>query len=366
MTNLIFLTTTIDCGGAEKLLLDLVKQLANDYKITVIYIIGEGTYKTELILSGAEVFKLNLNSLIRTIKILCKNPKTILQGWMYHGNIVATILHLISLGKGKLSWALHHSANNYANESLKHFLLLKLTAFLSSLPKAIIFVSEIIKQEHIQHGYSNDNMRVIHNGIDTSLFKRNEETAYLLRQSLNIPNDTVTIGIVGRNHPVKDYRTFFRASYVLLKKHQNLHIIIVGRDISFSQFSNQLKDLNFEDINRIHLLGERNDVPQILSIIDVFVLTSVSESFALSLIEALAAGCCCVSTDVIFFSNLFSKALSTFPPYNYQALVDSVEHYLNMSKEQRDNIAIEAKLQIEKYYPLSQTINNYKRLWNSI
>jgi len=129
MTNLIFVTTMIDCGGAEKLLVDLVKALADDYKITIIYIIGNGTYKSELILSGAEVFKLNLNSLLKIIKILCKNPNTILQGWMYHGNIVATILHLISLGKGKLSWAVHHSANNYANESLKHFFSTKTYCF---------------------------------------------------------------------------------------------------------------------------------------------------------------------------------------------------------------------------------------------
>ena len=43
MTHLIFCSTTIDCGGAESLLLNLVKELDNKYKIIIIYIIGKGT-----------------------------------------------------------------------------------------------------------------------------------------------------------------------------------------------------------------------------------------------------------------------------------------------------------------------------------
>jgi len=144
MTHLIFCSTSIDCGGAESLLLNLVKELDNKYKIIIIYIIGKGTYKSELKSTGAEVFKLNPISLFRTINLLYKNPDTILQGWMYHGNMLATLLYLLTLGRGKLFWTIHHSAENYVHESLKHFLILKFTALLSRLPKAIVFVSEFI------------------------------------------------------------------------------------------------------------------------------------------------------------------------------------------------------------------------------
>jgi len=168
MTHLIFCSTSIDCGGAESLLLNLVKELDNKYKIIIIYIIGKGTYKSELKSTGAEVFKLNPISLFRTIKLLYKNPDTILQGWMYHGNLLATFLYLLTLGRGKLLWTVHHSAENYVHESLKHFLILKFTALLSRLPKAIVFVSEFIKKEHISYGYKNNHMQVIYNGIDTS------------------------------------------------------------------------------------------------------------------------------------------------------------------------------------------------------
>lgn len=366
MTHLIFCSTSIDCGGAESLLLNLVKELDNKYKIIIIYIIGKGTYKSELKSTGAEVFKLNPSSLFRTINLLYKNPDTILQGWMYHGNMLATLLYLLTLGRGKLFWTIHHSAENYVHESLKHFLILKFTALLSRLPKAIVFVSEFIKKEHISYGYKNNHMQVIYNGIDTSLFKRNEEAAKKLIYSLNIPSEAIIMGTVGRNHPVKDYRTFFRSSSLLIKKHPNLHIIVAGRDVNLSQFSNELRDLTSEQLNRIHLLGERKDIPEILSLIDIFVLTSISESFSISLIEALAAGCCCVTTNVIFYYNLFPEALTVFPPYDYQSLVKCVEKYIYMSQEQRNKIGKEASLLVEQYFPLSKTINNYRELWDSV
>jgi len=366
MNHLIFFSTSFDCGGAESLLVNLIKKLENNYKITIIYLIGKGTYKSELKQTSSEVFKLNLVSLFKTLKIIYKNPDTIIQGWMYHGNIVATLLHLLTFGRARLFWTIHHSAKHYANESLKHLLLLKLTAILSPLPEAIVFVSEFIKQEHLLYGYKNHNMQVIHNGVDTSLFKRNEEAAKNLRHSLNIPYEAIIIGTVGRNNPVKDYRTFFRAASLFIKQHQNIHIIIVGRDLSFSQFPNELKDLTPEQLNRIHLLGERKDIPAILSLIDIFVLTSISESFSISLIEALAAGCCCVSTDIIFYADLFPEALTVFPPYDYQSLVKCVEKYIYMSKEQRNIIGKEVNLQVEKYFSLSQTTNDYKQLWSSV
>jgi len=153
---------------------------------------------------------------------------------------------------------------------------------------------------------------------------------------------------------------------LLIKKHPNLHILVAGRDVNLSQFSNELRDLTSEQLNRIHLLGERKDIPEILSLIDIFVLTSISESFSISLIEALATGCCCVSTNIIFYTHLFPEALTVFPPYDYQSLVKCVEKYIYMSKEQRNKIGKEASLKVEKYFSIFKTTNDYKNLWSSV
>jgi glycosyltransferase involved in cell wall biosynthesis len=364
VSELIFISTTVDRGGAEILLLGMVKALRSEYKITVFYMIGKGSLRPNLQALGVEVKQLGLRSILRVLHSLWKNREAILQGWMYHGNIIASLFHILALGRGKLFWAVHHSAKAYARESLGKKMILKLSAFLSRMPAGIVYVSEPVQEEHNKFGYRNKNTKVIHNGIDTTQFIIDDTANERIRSELGIPSDASVLGIVGRNHPVKDYKTFFRAVAILLQTHPQLHVVTVGRDINLNEFSSQLKDLSPQNLARIHLLGERTDVPQLLSIMDVFVLSSLSESFSLSLIEALATGRCCVSTDVVFFWDLFPEALLTFKPNNYKALVEGVNRHLSLSSEQRQLIGSKARTVVEDRFTMPGMIKSYQEFWD--
>ncbi|MBP7204898.1 MAG: glycosyltransferase [Candidatus Cloacimonetes bacterium] len=363
MAKIVFLSTTVDMGGAETLLLNMVEALRGEHEISVLYFKGKGTLLPNFRDLGNEPRKLSLKTLLELMAELRRNNETILQGWMYHGNLLASLIHLLSGKRGRLVWGVHHSARAYVSGSIFGGVRLRLTSLFARLPEKIVYVSEQVRQEHIDFGYPEGNASVIHNGIDPKSFVFNPESRLNLRLELGIGVDDPVLGAVGRYHPIKDYRTFFRAAAKLLAVHPSLHVVVVGRDLELGSFTNQFKGLRETDLRRIHLLGERQDVPQILCAMDVFALSSLSESFSLALIEALATARCCVCTDVIFFQDFFPEALRTFKPYDAEGMAGQVEYFLGLPDSERAKRGRDARAGVEANFTLDLTIKRYLTLW---
>jgi glycosyltransferase involved in cell wall biosynthesis len=138
---------------------------------------------------------------------------------------------------------------------------------------------------------------------------------------------------------------------------------VAGRGFDLSDFSKELGSLADKDLARIHLTGERTDIPKVLSALDLFVQTSISESFSLAVIEALATERCCVCTDVVCIKDEFPKAIKTFIPGHYSELVKLVESFINMPLENRTRIGREARKILLSKYTLDNTINSYETIW---
>jgi glycosyltransferase involved in cell wall biosynthesis len=109
------------------------------------------------------------------------------------------------------------------------------------------------------------------------------------------PEDKI-IGQVARISEVKDQSMLLRAFNILYHKHRNYRLLIVGDGPLIQRLVNEAKSLKIE--NRVHFLGERNDVKDFLSIFDVFALSSTSEGISIALLEAMAQGIVPVVTAV--------------------------------------------------------------------
>ncbi len=359
----IFVCTTIDRGGAEILLLNIASQLVKEHAVTLIYFKGKASLSADFEALGIRPIRLSLKNTIVVFKALWQGPKSILQGWMYHGNILATVLYLLSGARNKLYWSIHHSALAYASDAPLNGLKLRFTALLSRIPNRIIYVSDPTRDEHIKLGYNSENSVVIHNGIDVERFRYNEAAGKSIREKLGIKADDLVLGAVGRNHPIKDYNTFFKAAGLLLKKHPQLHIVVAGRDLVADKFTDQLKTLSTSDMERIHFLGERSDIPAVLSAIDIFALCSLSESFPLSLFEALAMERVCVCSAVIFNAGMFPEAIRTFVPKDYTTMAEHVEYFLSAGKDERENWGKIARLTVLDNYSQEAMIKDFMQLW---
>lgn len=120
------------------------------------------------------------------------------------------------------------------------------------------------------------------------------------------------IGHVGRLSEIKNQSMLLQAFRLLYDKFGSCHLVIVGDGPLRDQLLKETKSLKIG--NRVHFMGERNDVKAFLSIFGVFALTSNSEGISIALLEAMAQGVVPVATGVggngVVIKNDFNGLLS--------------------------------------------------------
>src|SRR5207249_10181162 len=117
-----------------------------------------------------------------------------------------------------------------------------------------------------------------------------------VRSELALSPEDHLVVTVGNLYPVKGHRVLLDAAALLSSQHPNLHVAIAGRGELAAALAEQARELGFA--GRLHLLGLRSDIPNLLAAADVFVLPSLSEGLPLALLEAMFAGCPIVASDV--------------------------------------------------------------------
>jgi glycosyltransferase involved in cell wall biosynthesis len=123
-----------------------------------------------------------------------------------------------------------------------------------------------------------------------------------LRKKIGLSNNDKVIGIVANFRRVKNHMHLLRAFSELIKDYTDVKLLLVGQGFEFDPENSEQEIHNFVNENLLHqnvfFLGYRSDIPEILSIMDIFCLTSFKEGLPVSLIEAMAAGLPVVGTDV--------------------------------------------------------------------
>jgi glycosyltransferase involved in cell wall biosynthesis len=132
-----------------------------------------------------------------------------------------------------------------------------------------------------------ENARVHHNGVDLELFRDAKPSADVERG-----DDEVVITYVGRLESVKGYDLLLEIAAEVLERHEKARFLFVG------DIAGRAALVRRHEQARLQFLGHRTDVPSLLLASDVFVLASYSEGLPNALMEAMAAGCACVSTSV--------------------------------------------------------------------
>jgi glycosyltransferase involved in cell wall biosynthesis len=143
---------------------------------------------------------------------------------------------------------------------------------------------------------------VVYDGIATTSFDR-DVARQRLRAEFSIPPTTQLVGMVGRLASQKDYPTLIKAAVRVLQIHPGVRFLVVGdhrTTEAFREYYRTLEDLLDAQRIRQHFIftGFREDIPQILSALDVFVLASHFEGFPLVILEAMAQQTPVIATAV--------------------------------------------------------------------
>ena len=144
-------------------------------------------------------------------------------------------------------------------------------------------------------GFRRYRIDVIENGIDLPRYAPPPDRDALKRQ-LGLDPARRYVSIVARFHPVKDHHMLLEAFQQVVPGRPDVDLLLVGDGPLRDDLTAQAATLGITE--RVHFMGVRSDVPELLSASDIFALTSVSEAASLTLLEAMASRLPVVVTDV--------------------------------------------------------------------
>ena len=153
---------------------------------------------------------------------------------------------------------------------------------------------------HDFEGFPSDKVHVIRNGVDCRRFGGHQAAAAQHRRSVidefDFNSDCTIVGIVAALRSEKNHRLFVEAAAEVLRQHPSTEFLIVGDGPCRGEIEDCIERLGVD--RRVHLLGNRSDTPRLLAAMDIFALTSLNEASPVSILEALACRTPVVATDV--------------------------------------------------------------------
>jgi len=167
---------------------------------------------------------------------------------------------------------------------------------LAPLTDAFIGVAEPHGRYLAEHeGCPPHKIRVIPNGVDVDRFHP-RWPAPKLREALGLPEDAPVAGIVAALRPEKNHELFLQAAALVHQEVPSAHFIIIGDGPQRPKLETLTQELSLTGV--VHFLGTRSDIPELLSLVNVLVLSSHMEANPVSILEAMASETPVVATRV--------------------------------------------------------------------
>lgn len=363
----------LEVGGAETMLKRMLEADSDStsntavVSLTTIGVIGE-----ILRARGVRVHALGMASVfdfpaafLRLICLIRQYRPAIVQTWMYHADLLGGLSARMA-GNHHVIWGIRTTdiqGAGFSTTRLVRWLCAKLSGW---LPQAIICAAEASRQSHIAVGYEAKKMVVIPNGFDFAGLKVTLHERQSLRKQFGINPDDVVVGSLGRFHTDKDQENFVRSAALLAPRYSQLRFLMVGRGLDWNNV--HLKDwidsTGFK--NRFTLLGERMDVPQCLSAMDIFCLHSRTEGFPNVLAEAMSIGLPCVSTNVGDAAMLLANTGVVVPHGDSAALAQGVVQLLVLDCHARCTLGMRAKTRVEAEFSMVRARERYEKIYQQV
>jgi glycosyltransferase involved in cell wall biosynthesis/peptidoglycan/xylan/chitin deacetylase (PgdA/CDA1 family) len=202
-------------------------------------------------------------------------------------------------------------------------------------------------------GVAEEKIRVIPNGIDPDTFPPRQYSTYPRR-----------IALVACLRQEKRIDVLIDATPRILTRHPDAEIIIAGDGTCRDALIEQARGLGVAD--RVRFLGHRDDVPAVLSAADIFVLTSRSEAFPNSVMEAMASGLPVVASAVGGILELVvdGRTGRLVPPGKPEALADALLGLLDQP-ERVEAFGRAGRRSIEQNYSYVRMVDQFEALYLS-
>ncbi len=342
-------------GGAEAMLVQVAGSLqARGIQQHVVSLVGRGENATRLEARGVTVSSLDVRSiysapstLLRLCRIVGRERPTIIQGWMYHGNLMAALAHRLVPWRTRrqLYWGLR--ATNM--DELRYGWINMLCARMSRLPNLIIANSYAGVLAHQQYGYRPRRFVVVANGVDVKRFHANDELRQKMRFELELPPDAFVAIHVARVDAMKDHRTFLAA---LAKAPAAIGLLVGAGTEALLLPPN------------VRALGLRRDIERLYLAADIVVSSSAfGEGFSNVIAEGMATGLIPVATDVGDARMIVGGTGRVIPPGDVDAMAAAINAEARAPSDERSRRSLAARARIQQNFTIEKSVDSFAQLY---
>jgi len=361
MTNIIFVISRMDTGGAEQIFRELAIGLARGgrfYDVTLVCLYGRGRLAEGLDEKGIKVYenvmknRFDLAGFLRFISILRQARPDILY-------VAGQPLSQAAGAIGALFVKIPVKILGFHSHDLAHRPLYKLFIDNISILSAdkIVCVSESQKRHiAVNKKLKPEMIKVIHNGVDIAKFKPGKNTA---------DRGRVIIGAVGSLRKEKGLDVLLSAAPEVLRHCPSAYFLIVGNGSEKDTLLELAKKLGIG--GRVDFLGERNDVENIIPSFDIACSSSRTENFPVSMLEYMSCGKCVVATAVGGVPEIIKDRVNGILVKS-ECPEDLTEKLIHMvgNKELRESMGMNARRMAEERFTLDRMIENYKEFFKEM
>jgi glycosyltransferase involved in cell wall biosynthesis len=367
--------TGLSAHGAEMMLYRfLAASNPEEYQSEVISLTDRGALGDQIESLGVPVHALGMKpgipnpiAIRKLAKMLRKSRPHLVQGWMYHANLLGGLAARMAGGDIPVVWGIHHNKIERHDTKFLTRLTVRLSGrFSDRLAAGIICCSKASAEAHVALGYAPEKMRVIPNGIDLDQFHNDPGAGAALRKELSIPSTVPLIGLAARFHPNKDHKTFFRAAGILHKEFPDVHFVLCGDGLVAENSAVAIEIFAAGLQRHCHMLGARSDMQQIYPALDIATNSSVSEAFPLAIGEAMACEVPVVATDVGDSALIVGDTGKVVPAQSPELIARAWRELLNDGPEARRKLGAAARARIAEHFSLAVFVEQYQSLYRTI
>ncbi len=225
----------------------------------------------------------------------------------------------------------------------------------------VVAVSSQIYGNLVKRKINPSKLEVIQNGIDVSHFDMKAEREGV-RKELGIKKEDFVIGSVGRLSSEKGITYLLEAASKIKVKKRDVSFVIVGEGDVKNNLIDYAKELNISD--KVIFTGYREDVDKIFSVLDVFVMPSLTEGLPLALLEAMAAGKPVVASNVGGIPTVIEhgKTGILVESRNVAEIEKAILNLVN-DRHYSDALAENARKFVENNFSITATTKRYEELY---
>jgi glycosyltransferase involved in cell wall biosynthesis len=365
--RVLLLSTSMGMGGADKQLLLAAREMrGRGHEVLIVSLTPLGPMGAEARSVGIATESLEVRrgvpdprGLLRLIRLVRAWRPDVLHSHMIHANLLARVLRLFVPVPAMISTIhnifeggpLRMAAYRLTNGLVDHMTIVSQAA-------ADRFITDRIVPREL--------LKVIPNGVDVDRFSDLPAgTRAAVRRSLGLEDQFIWLA-VGRFQPAKDYASMLRGFAKVRERYPEGILLLAGTGPLQDETKALAGTLGLGD--SVRFLGVRQDVPELMSAADGYVMSSAWEGMPIVLLEAAAAGLPIVATLAGGNPEVLSAEESGFlvPPRDSEALGHAMLRLMGLSPTQRTAMGKHGRERVRTHYGLSRVVDRWEDLYREV